>query len=90
MTMLSENPEYAKTLHPKLIEALEKRGIQDFYPPQWDAIQKGLTGKNLIISIPTASGKTLIAEVLAFNQFFTKHSSSRIKKGQPKKKILYL
>jgi helicase len=40
------------------------RGIVELYPPQADCVQRGiLEGKNLLISIPTASGKTLIAEM---------------------------
>ncbi|MCA9398973.1 MAG: DEAD/DEAH box helicase, partial [Candidatus Omnitrophica bacterium] len=39
-------------------------GITDLHPPQADAIQKGvLKGKSLLMSVPTAAGKTLIAEL---------------------------
>lgn len=39
-------------------------GIQELYPPQADAIKEGiLEGKNLLMSVPTAAGKTLIAEL---------------------------
>ena len=39
-------------------------GIAELYPPQADCIRAGiLEGKNLLVSIPTASGKTLIAEM---------------------------
>jgi len=42
----------------------EARGITLLYPPQADCVKKGLfEGKNLLISIPTASGKTLVAEM---------------------------
>ncbi|MBA7595316.1 hypothetical protein ES703_02278 [subsurface metagenome] len=42
---------------------LEKSGITTLYPPQVDAVKKGaLDGKNLVLAIPTASGKTLVAE----------------------------
>ena len=38
-------------------------GINDLYPPQVEAIEKGLlSGKNILAAIPTASGKTLLAE----------------------------
>lgn len=41
-----------------------KSGINELYPPQIKAIECGLfNGKNLIIEAPTASGKTLIAEL---------------------------
>ena len=39
-------------------------GITELYPPQADCVEKGLfLGKNLLIAIPTASGKTLVAEM---------------------------
>jgi helicase len=39
-------------------------GIRELYPPQADCVQTGmLEGKNLLVSLPTASGKTLIAEM---------------------------
>jgi helicase len=41
-------------------------GITELYPPQEDAIRAGaLDGKNFILASPTASGKTLIAELCA-------------------------
>jgi len=47
-------------------EKLLKRGIDSLYPPQEDAIKTGvLEGKNLVLASPTASGKTLIAELCA-------------------------
>ncbi len=39
-------------------------GIEYLYPPQSEAIQKGLLDhKNILAAIPTASGKTLLAEL---------------------------
>lgn len=39
-------------------------GIENLHPPQAEAITKGvLDGKNLLMSVPTAAGKTLIAEL---------------------------
>jgi len=47
-------------------QKLLKRGIDSLYPPQEDAIKTGvLKGKNLVLASPTASGKTLIAELCA-------------------------
>jgi helicase len=41
-----------------------RAGMSELYPPQADCVNKGLfTGKNLLIAIPTASGKTLVAEM---------------------------
>lgn len=47
----------------QIAQTLEKSGITTLYPPQVDAVKKGaLDGKNLVLAVPTASGKTLIAE----------------------------
>ena len=41
---------------------LEADGIEELYPPQAAAVEAGITeGTNLVASVPTASGKTLIA-----------------------------
>jgi len=41
-----------------------RSGISELYPPQADCVEKGiLSGKNLLVAIPTASGKTLVAEM---------------------------
>jgi len=47
-------------------EKILLRGIKQLYPPQVDAIRTGvLEGENLVLATPTASGKTLIAELCA-------------------------
>jgi len=43
---------------------LRSHGYESLYPPQEDAIHAGaLDGKNLVLASPTASGKTLVAEL---------------------------
>ncbi|MHA1542343.1 MAG: DEAD/DEAH box helicase [Candidatus Hodarchaeales archaeon] len=45
---------------------IKEDGIKELYPPQVEAVKQGLLeGKNLVISIPTAAGKTLLAELAA-------------------------
>ena len=45
---------------------IKKDKIKELYPPQEEAINQGLLeGKNLVIAIPTAAGKTLLAELAA-------------------------
>lgn len=48
------------------VEIIEEQDILKLYPPQEEAIKAGvLDGKNLVLASPTASGKTLIAELCA-------------------------
>ena len=47
-----------------LPEHLRADGIEQLYPPQAEAVDAGVTaGENIVAAIPTASGKTLIAEL---------------------------
>ena len=45
----------------RIIEILRSQGITTLYPPQEAAIPYILNGRNILLSIPTASGKTLVA-----------------------------
>ncbi|RLG22658.1 extensin [Methanosarcinales archaeon] len=57
-----------KGFPPRLVEIYTKRGIDELYPPQEEALRSGvLEGKNLLMAVPTASGKTLIAELTMIN-----------------------
>ncbi len=48
----------------QVIELLAKEDLDELYPPQQHAIEAGvLDGKNLVLASPTASGKTLVAEL---------------------------
>ncbi|MFB6220718.1 MAG: DEAD/DEAH box helicase [Halolamina sp.] len=43
---------------------LEDEGIEELYPPQTEAVERGVAdGENVVAAVPTASGKTLIAEL---------------------------
>ncbi|MFC6939831.1 ATP-dependent DNA helicase [Salinirubellus sp. GCM10025818] len=47
-----------------LPDHLAGEGIESLYPPQAEAVEKGVTrGESLVASVPTASGKTLVAEL---------------------------
>jgi len=56
----------------ELISALQSLGIKELYPPQEEAVKRGLLEeeRSFVISAPTASGKTLIAEMLSLKYFF--------------------
>ena len=66
------------------IDFLRSQGFQKLYPPQADSIKSGLLkGNSILVSAPTASGKTLIA-VLAILGYLSQENA---KKGG---KIVYL
>ena len=48
-------------ISPEIIEILKEQDISEFYPPQAEALPFALKGENLVLSIPTASGKSLVA-----------------------------
>jgi helicase len=53
---------------PRIRPLLEHLGYLSLYPPQEQALSKGLLdGRNLLITTPTASGKTMIALIAAMN-----------------------
>ncbi len=55
-----------------VVGALRSTGLRELYPPQEEAVRRGLFSedRSFVISAPTASGKTLIAEMLALKLFF--------------------
>ena len=62
-------------LDPNIINFLKSESYRELYPPQKDAVKAGvLDGKNVLVSVPTASGKTLIA-MLATLSHLSKNKS---------------
>ncbi len=53
-------------IHDSVKEILQGHGILELFPPQEDCLKAGvLDGNNIVLASPTASGKTLIAELCA-------------------------
>ena len=52
-------------------------GIKTLHPPQAEAMPSILSGRNTMICIPTASGKSLVAFMGLVNQIMTKNVGSR-------------
>jgi len=48
-------------LDPRVVDVLRQDGIEELYPPQEMAIGPALEGRNLVLAVPTASGKSLVA-----------------------------
>ncbi|WP_457559386.1 DEAD/DEAH box helicase [Candidatus Harpocratesius sp.] len=86
----SSIPNWKSLSLPRILEKeLYRRGIPNLYPPQLTALKPGLNGHNLLISIPTASGKTLIAEIIALNHLIINREKFPKQMGKWGK-ILYL
>lgn len=63
-----------------LLEFIKSKGITELYPPQEEAVKAGLLdGRSIVVSSPTASGKTLIAMMAAF-----------VKVKAARRKVVYL
>ena len=56
---------------------IEEWGIESLHPPQAEAIPSILSGKNTMLCIPTASGKSLVAYIGIINQLKTVNPGSR-------------
>jgi len=60
------------------IDFLQSQGFEKLYPPQTDSVKSGLLdGKSILVSAPTASGKTLIA-MLAMISYLSKNNGKVI------------
>jgi len=46
---------------PRIVDVLKEQGIEELYPPQERAAPIALAGRSLVLAIPTASGKSLVA-----------------------------
>ncbi|MBQ6547817.1 MAG: DEAD/DEAH box helicase [Candidatus Methanomethylophilaceae archaeon] len=63
----------------EIVDALREQGYVTLHPPQAEALPKALAGDNLVVAVPTASGKSLIAYITALKAI--------TEKG---KKVLYI
>lgn len=56
-----------------MAKLLAERGVRELYPPQVDAVKAGaLEGRNILLASPTASGKTLVAELCVLKHVLEK------------------
>ena len=69
---------FPEGLDPLVIEVFKKRGIEQLYTHQAEAIQKTLAGRNVVVVTPTASGKTLCYNVPVLNTVLDPSGCARI------------
>ncbi len=59
-----EITDLGRWLPQEAIRLYEERGFKELYPPQAEAVERGLLeGKSMLMALATASGKTLLAEL---------------------------
>ncbi len=61
----------------EIAHILAKKGYKKLHPPQVTALESGvLEGKNFVLAMPTASGKTLIAELAMIKSILAKNGKA--------------
>ena len=71
----AEYGEFPPELDPRIIETLQKRGIQKLYTHQSQAVSAALKKKDFVVVTPTASGKTLCYNLPVLNEILKDDSS---------------
>jgi DEAD/DEAH box helicase domain-containing protein len=66
---------FPSSLDPRLTAALESRGVHQLYTHQAEAIAHVLSGRNVVVVTPTASGKTLCYNAPVLNAILQNPSS---------------
>lgn len=59
--------EYPDSLLPEITKVYQQKGIEKLFSHQAEAIEHILAGRNVVVSTPTASGKTLIYNSVTLN-----------------------
>jgi DEAD/DEAH box helicase domain-containing protein len=67
--------DFPSELHPAIVEALAKRGIERLYCHQREAFEEVRAGKNVVVVTPTASGKTLCYNLPVLDRVLREPSS---------------
>lgn len=65
----AESSPIPPALHPSVAERLRQRGLDTLYSHQAEAIESAIAGNNVIVSTPTASGKTLCYAASVIHEF---------------------
>lgn len=68
--------ELNKELPAHVIESLAAQGFNELNPLQELVFKNGIPGQNILVSAPTASGKTLVAEILCINSIINRYKKA--------------
>jgi DEAD/DEAH box helicase domain-containing protein len=67
--------DFPVSLDPRLVEALEQRGIERLFTHQAQAVQAVLDGRDVVVVTPTASGKTLCFNIPVVHEILQRPES---------------
>src|SRR5512137_385444 len=67
--------DFPMGIDPRLRAALTRRGIDRLYTHQARAIEHALAGRNVVVTTPTASGKTLCYNIPVMNRILADPAS---------------
>ncbi|KYK30382.1 MAG: hypothetical protein AYK23_01215 [Candidatus Proteinoplasmatales archaeon SG8-5] len=59
----------------RIIDVLIGQGIEELYPPQEEALGPVLDGRSIVVAVPTASGKSLIAYIAVLQAYLAGRKS---------------
>ncbi|MFN0008946.1 MAG: DEAD/DEAH box helicase [Planctomycetota bacterium] len=68
---------FPASLDPRLVDLYRSRGIEELYEHQARAIRAALEGRDVLVSTPTASGKTLCYAIPALQRLLDSNGSAR-------------
>ncbi|MDD5094597.1 MAG: DEAD/DEAH box helicase [Dehalococcoidia bacterium] len=74
----AQHEQLVLPLHPSLESALKARGLLPLYRHQTAAVEGTLSGKNIIVSTPSASGKTLCYNLPVLNSILEQEATRAI------------
>jgi len=63
----ARHADWPSSLDPRLVAAMQQRGVQHLYSHQAEAVTAALAGKSVVVPTPTASGKTLCYNLPVFD-----------------------
>jgi len=69
---------FCQGLLPEIAYLLEANSITSFYNHQFEAIERVLRGENIVVSTPTASGKSLIYNIPVLQAFMKERSAKAL------------
>ncbi len=69
---------FSQKLNPEIVDIYKRKGIDRMFSHQREAVDKILEGNNVVVSTPTASGKTLIYNTVTLNSLMNNKAAKSL------------